>query len=176
MAIGFRKSLFGFNQNDVVDYIEKTHKKFKIKADELTNQLEEAKKNYEALTKEKNEISEKLNEFTKKADEIEMLSEKIGKLYLVSQSNAQAIMTNAQENSVKSQQEVDKNISAIEEAHISLNALRESIIETSDNFIKEVDTLLTSLATTREQITDNIKESNNALENFHEVYESIVTE
>ncbi len=176
MAIGFRKSLFGFNQNDVIDYIEKTHKKFKMKADELTNKLEQAKKDYEALTNEKNEISQKLNEFTKKADEIEMLSEKIGKLYLVSQSNAQAIISNAKENSAKSQMEVDRNLTAIEEAHISLNELRESIIKTSDNFIKEVDALLSSLATTREQITENVKESNDAFQNFEEAYEIIITE
>lgn len=176
MAIGFRKSLFGFNQNDVVDYIEKTHIKFKTKTDELNNKLEEAKRDYDNLTKEKDEINNKLNEFIKKADEIEMLSEKIGKLYLVSQSNAQAIMTNAEENKEKAQQEVTKNLSAIDEAHVSLNELRTSIISTSENFIKEVDTLLSSLATTRDQINENIAESDNALENFEKVYENIVTE
>lgn len=176
MAIGFRKSLFGFNQNDVIEYIEKTHKKFKLKTDEFNNKLDEAKNDYEALTKERDEINEKLNEFIKKADEIEMLSEKIGKLYLVSQSNAHAIMCNAEVNSAKSQQEVNKNLYAIDEAHISLNELRASIIKTSDNFIKEVDTLLSSLATTREQINENINDSNSALENFEKVYESIITE
>ncbi|MEE1073867.1 MAG: hypothetical protein U0K93_00145 [Acutalibacteraceae bacterium] len=169
MAIGFRKSLFGFNQNDVVDYIEKTHIKFKTKTDELNNKLEEAKRDYDNLTKEKDEINNKLNEFIKKADEIEMLSEKIGKLYLVSQSNAQAIMTNAEENKEKAQQEVTKNLSAIDEAHVSLNELRTSIISTSENFIKEVDTLLSSLATTRDQINENIAESDNALEHFEKV-------
>ncbi len=174
MALGFRKSLFGFNQTDVVEYIERTHKKFKIKADELNGKLDRAKKDYECILAEKNEISEKLAEFTKKADEIELLSEKIGKLYLVSQTNAQVIMTNAEESSNISKNEVEKNLSAIDEAHISLNELRENIMKTSDNFIKEVDALLSSLSSTKEQITENLKEAEQASQNFTEVYENIV--
>ncbi len=183
MALGFRKSLFGFNCDDVVDYIEKTHKKFKMKADaltktadELSEKLELSKKDYEKLLEEKNAISEKLDAFTAKADEIELLSEKIGKLYLVSQTNANAIISNAEDSNAKSLLEVEKNLSAIDEAHVSLNALRDNIIKTSEDFIKEVDSLLSSLEVTREQITENTQKSEEAIENFEEVFESIVNE
>ena len=176
MSIGFRKSLFGFNCNDVIDYIEKAQKKFKIKADTLSQKLDASQKEYEKLLAEKNEISKKLDAFAAKSKEIEQLSEKIGKLYLVSQTNAQAIMTNAEENNAIAQTEVEKNLSAIDEAHISLNALRENIIKTSDDFIKEVDVLLSSLDATREQITQNTKITQEAIENFEAVYESIVNE
>ncbi len=183
MSIGFRKSLFGFNCNDVLEYIEKTHRKFKNKADALTQKTEElkeelnlSKENYEKLLEEKNIISEKLDAFTQKADEIERLSENIGKLYLVSQANAQAIMSNAEESSSLAKSEVEKNLSAIDEAHISLEALRNNITKTSDDFIKEVDNLLNSLNTTREQITANTKNCEEATEDFKAVYESIVNE
>ncbi len=183
MSVGFRKSLFGFNCNDVLEYIERTHKKFKNKTDALTQKAEElskelnlSKENYEKLLEEKNTISEKLDEFTKKADEIERLSENIGKLYLVSQANAQAIMSNAHESSSLATIEVEKNLSAIDEAHLSLNELRQSIIKTSDDFIKEVDVLLGSLDATREQITANVQNSEQATEEFKAVYESIVNE
>ena len=183
MALGFRKSLFGFNCDDVIGYIEKAQKKFKIKADaltataeELSQKLDASQKEYEKLLEEKNAISEKLDAFAAKSEEIEQLSEKIGKLYLVSQTNAQAIMANAEDNNTASQNEVEKNLSAIDEAHVSLNALRESIIKTSDDFIKEVDVLLSSLDTTREQITENTKKSQEAIENFEAVYDSIVNE
>lgn len=183
MALGFRKSLFGFNCDDVICYIEKAQKKFKIKADaltataeELSKKLDDSQKEYQELLEEKNAISEKLDAFAKKSEEIEQLSEKIGKLYLVSQTNAQAIITNAEENSAAAKNEVEKNLSAIDEAHISLNALRENIIKTSDNFIKEVDILLSSLDTTREQITENTQKSQEAIENFDAVYNGIVNE
>lgn len=183
MSIGFRKSLFGFNCNDVIEYIEKAHKKFKLKADELTNKTEElskqlnsSKEECERLLEEKNVISAKLDEFTAKADEIERLSENIGKLYLVSQANAKAVMSNAEESQDLANSEVQKNLSAIDEAHNSLNALRESIIKTSEDYIKEVDSLLASLDTTREQIVVNTQKSDQAIEDFETVFESIVTE
>ncbi len=183
MSLGFRKSLFGFNCNDVIDYIENTHRKFKIKADslnqkadELSKQLDLSKKDYEKLLEEKESISKKLDEFTAKAEEIERLSENIGKLYLVSQANAQAIMANSQENAELSESEVSRNISAIDEAHSSLNLLRENIVKTSDDFINKVDTLITSLDVTREQINENTKKSQEAIENFEAVYETIVNE
>ena len=183
MSIGFRKSLFGFNCNDVLEYIEKAHRKFKIKTDALNEKAEElkvelnlSKENYEKLLEEKNIINEKLDAFTQKADEIERLSENIGKLYLVSQANAQAIMSNAQESSALANSEVEKNLSAIDEAHISLEELRQSITKTSDDFIKEVDILLNSLNKTREQITANTQNCEEAAEDFEAVYESIVNE
>ena len=183
MALGFRKSLFGFNCNDVIDYIENTHRKFKIKADnlkhttdELSAKLDQSKIDYQNLLNEKNDIAEKLEEFAKKADEIERLSESIGKLYLVSQANAQAVMSNSQESAELSKDEVLKNLSAIDQAHVSLNVLRESIIKTSEDYINEVDSLIASLDNTRRQIADNTQKTDEAIENFEQVYENIVNE
>lgn len=183
MALGFRKSLFGFNCDDVIDYIENTHKKFKIKADnlkqtadELSEKLDQSKIDYENLLNEKNDIAQKLEEFTKKADEIERLSENIGKLYLVSQANAQVVMSNSQENAELSKGEVEKNLSAIDQAHVSLNELRQNIIKTSEDYINEVDGLIASLDNTRQQITDNTQKTDEAIENFEQVYENIVNE
>ena len=99
MAIGFRKSLFGFNTNDVINYIDKMHTAFQDKQTTLNNELEKlngelslSKENYDSLLKEKDEIAAKLNEFEEKYAEIQRLSEVIGKLYLVAQANAKAII------------------------------------------------------------------------------------
>ncbi|MBE6787360.1 MAG: hypothetical protein E7537_03325 [Ruminococcaceae bacterium] len=183
MAIGFKKSLFGFNCDDVINYIERLQRKFKNKTEELNqktqeleNELNISKENYQKLLEEKNDLSEKLDSISQKTEEIERLSENIGKLYLVSQANAQVVMSSAQQNSSLAKSEVEKNISAIEEAHISLNELRQSIRSTSENFIKEVDVLLGSLDATREQISKNIETSQTATQDFEKVYESIVNE
>ena len=41
MSAGFRKSLFGFNSQDVMEYIEKTHKAFSQKENDLNSKIDE---------------------------------------------------------------------------------------------------------------------------------------
>lgn len=181
MSVGFRKSLFGFNCDDVAAYIQKMHKSFakktdmlNEKAESLANELALSKEDYEKLMGEKAIVEEKLNAFNEKYEEIERLSENIGKLYLVAQANAQAIMANSKENAKLTNLEVEKNLSSIDEAHDSLNTLRDSIVKTSDDFVNEVNNLLKSLDETREKITQNTTTSEKAKEQFETVYESIV--
>ncbi len=181
MSVGFRKSLFGFNCDDVASYIQKMHKSFaqktdilNEKAENLAKELKLSKEDYEKLMSEKAIVEEKLNAFNEKYEEIERLSENIGKLYLVAQANAQAIIANSQENAELTTLEVEKNLTTIDEAHDSLNTLRESIVKTSDDFVNEVNALLQSLDETREKITQNTKASEEAKEQFDTVYESIV--
>ncbi len=178
---GFRRSLFGFNTDDVLEYIEKTHKSFSKKtdalnekADNLANELQLSKEQYDNLMAEKAVVDEKLNAFIEKYEEIEKLSENIGKLYLVAQANAQAIMQNSQESLNMSNTEVAKNLSTIDEAHESLGEIRQSIIKTSEDFVSELDELINSLNDTKQKITSNTEIAEKAKENFDKVYESIV--
>ncbi len=178
---GFRRSLFGFNTDDVLEYIEKTHKSFSKKtdalnekADNLANELQLSKEQYDNLMSEKAIVDEKLNAFIEKYEEIEKLSENIGKLYLVAQANAQAIMQSSEENLNISSSEVSKNLSTIDEAHDSLGEIRQSIIKTSEDFVNELDELINSLNTTKAKITANTESAQKAKENFDKVYESIV--
>lgn len=181
MSIGFRKSLLGFNCSDVIEYIEKTHKTFvnkekelNLKVDELCEKLELSKAAEEKLTTERNELSAKLDEFNAKYEEIERLSENIGKLYLVAQANARAIMENSQSSAEIASAEVSRNLSTIDEAHESLRELRANITKTSEDFVNEVDKLISSLNTTREQIATNTETAITAKNEFEEIYESIV--
>ena len=178
---GFRRSLFGFNTDDVLQYIEKTHNSFakktdalNEKADSLLSELQLSKEQYESLMAEKAVVDEKLNAFIEKYEEIEKLSENIGKLYLVAQANAQAIMANSEQNLNMSNEEVTKNLSTIDEAHESLGEIRQSIIKTSEDFVNELDGLINSLDVTKQKITANTENSEKAKENFDKVYDSIV--
>lgn len=181
MPIGFKKSLFGFNCSDVIDYIERTHNSFvqkenklNLKVEELTNELSLSKELQEKLEAEKNELNQKLDEFNAKYEEIERLSENIGKLYLVAQTNAKAIIQSS-ENSVKiTSEEVNKNLFTIDKAHESLTELRLKIAKTSDDFIAEVENLMSSLSTTREQLATNTNIETNAKNEFETIYESII--
>lgn len=181
MAIGFRKSLFGFNCDDVMSYIEKSQQAFAEKekelseqADKLSSELDLSNENYLKLNAEKDMIAKKLADFNEKYEEIERLSDNIGKLYLVAQANARAIMASSEKNSKLSALEVEKNLSTLDEAHDSLDELKKSIIKTSDDFVNEVDQLISSLNETREQISENVKDSANYKKQFDEVYETIV--
>ena len=180
MAVGFRKSLFGFNCDDVMKYIERSQKSFAEKEKDLTNQVEELSKsldlsneNYRKLNDEKELIAKKLADFSEKYEEIERLSENIGKLYLVAQANAQAIMANSEENANLANSEVEKNLSAINDAHESLDSLRKSVIQTSNEFLCEIDGLISSLNETKETIAANIASDEEHKNQFNEVFRTL---
>lgn len=177
MSVGFRKSLLGFNCSDVIDYIEKARKsrvesenKLNRKIDDINKDLLDSKAQIEGLLAEKAVLTAKLDEFNAKYDEIERLSENIGKLYLVSQANARAVMENSENNAALAEQEVSKNLASIEEAHIALAELRDEINKTSADFIGEVENLMSSLDTTRKQITENAEKIEEAKNEFDEVF------
>ena len=178
---GFRRSLFGFNTDDVLEYIEKTHKSFSKKqdalnqkADSLAKDLELSKEQYDNLMAEKAIVDEKLNAFVEKYEEIEKLSENIGKLYLVAQANAQAIMKNSESSLNISNAEVEKNLNSIDEAHASLDEIRANIVKTSEDFVSELDELIQSLVETKDKITGNNKEAEESIDNFDKFYESLM--
>ena len=159
MSIAFKKSLFGFNCDDVLSYIEKTHKALKKKKAVLDEQIDSLKGENNSLrellasvTKEKAEIESQLKEYTDKYDEIERLSKNIGKLYLVAKSNAQAIMKAASESADIARNEVEKNISLLDNTHRSLSGVKENIVNTSAEFANKMDDLTASLDEAREKI------------------------
>lgn len=159
MSVGFRKSLFGFNCDDVVEYVEKTHKAYTEKEIELKEQIEDlkseniaAKEQLSLLTAEKALVEARLKEFTDKYDEIERLSKNIGKLYLVAKSNAETIMKEAQSGADAARKEAEKNITSIMSAHESLKSVKSDIANTSAKFVKDIDELGKSLYEVREKI------------------------
>lgn len=181
MSAGFRKSLFGFNCEDVMEYIEKSQKSFVEREKDLSEQVEKlsaelelSNDNYRKLNEEKETISKKLEEFNEKYEEIGRLSENIGKLYLVAQANARAIMANSEKNAGLAAAQVQKNLSTLEEAHASLDELKKNIVRTTDEFVGEVDELIASLNDAREQISSNTVAALGSKEKFDEVYNSIV--
>ncbi len=173
MSIGFRKSLFGFNQNDVIEYVKKLHSNFSEKEAEFKNQISSLKATAEKLEREKAELNCKLAEYEAKKAEMERLSENIGKLYLVAQTNAKTIMSNAEENSKIANEEIIRNVSAIEETHFALDSLRKSITETSENFTKEVSALMQSLQDTKSKISKDAEENNVAIEQFASLLKTV---
>lgn len=180
MAIGFRKSLFGFNTADVMGYIEAAQRSSAVKLnaaeaerDELKKELDELNGRLSELTAENTELTEKLNQYTEKYEEINRLSENIGKLYLVAQANAQAIMKNSADISEKAAAEAERNLSSIAEAQQSLSVIKQELLDTTSHFSGRVSELIASLDDTREKISEVNTSSEQHTADFNTVYESL---
>ncbi len=180
MSVGFRKSLFGFNCDDVIGYIEESHKKFSEKENELNQKIDtldqtlaNVNTQLEDVKIAKAAVEAQLKEYTDKYDEIERLSQNIGKLYLVAQSNAKSIMRNSTDNKDIVNREVEKNLHSIDNAHEALTALKAEIMQTSDDFVSRVDTLVNSLTAAREQISAKNADNRELAEQFENLFADI---
>lgn len=173
MSVGFRKSLFGFNCDDVIEYVEQSHKKFSQKENQLNQKIDELDSTIadintqlEDVKAAKAVVEAQLKEYTDKYDEIERLSQNIGRLYLVAQTNAKSIMQNSAETRDLANREVEKNLHSIDNAHEALAALKAEIMQTSDDFVAKVDTLVSSLTNAREQVCQKNNDNRELAEQF----------
>lgn len=180
MSVGFRKSLFGFNCDDVIAYIEESHKKFSEKEKELNqkidgldNTIAVVNAQLEDVKSAKAAVEAQLKEYTDKYDEIERLSQNIGKLYLVAQANAKSIMQNSADSRDITNREVEKNLHSIDNAHEQLSALKAEIMQTSNDFVTRVDSLVSSLATAREQVSQKNNDNRELSEQFENLFADI---
>ncbi len=180
MSVGFRKSFLGFNCDDVIEYIQNSHKKFSEKENELNqkidnldNTIAHINTQLEEVKSAKAAVEAQLKEYTDKYDEIERLSQNIGKLYLVAQANAKSIMQNSAENRDITNREVEKNLHSIDNAHEQLAALKAEIMQTSNDFVAKVDSLVTSLSTAREQVNQKNIDNRELAEQFENLFENI---
>lgn len=180
MSIGFRKSLFGFNCDDVIEYIEQSHRKFSNKENQLNEKIDSLDNTIANINAQladvksaKAVVEAQLKEYTDKYDEIERLSQNIGKLYLVAQTNAKSIMQNSADNKDTANKEVEKNLGSIDDAHEALSELKAEIMQTSADFVHKVDALVASLTTARQQISDKNNDNRELTEQFESLLADI---
>lgn len=164
--MGFRKGLFGFNCDDVMEYIEAKHKEYadketvlNEKIEELSDSLNNATRELDNLRRAKKAAEDELKKYTDKYEEIDRLSQNIGKLYLVAQANAQSVINSAEENRKESLSEVEKNLSSIENAHRSLEEIKAKVEKTSSDFSDSINALMLSLCDTKKSIDNRNFES-----------------
>ena len=180
LAAQFRKSLFGFNSDDVSDYITKTHKKhseevtvLKEEIETLSDKLVIAESNLQSIASENAELQEKLKVYTDKYDEIERLAQNIGKLYVVANANAKAIMESAENNKDISKSEVEKNLKNADDIQKSLISTRDEITKTAAEFSDKLDGLLRELEQAKSSIAESETESEKKIEEFNSLIKSI---
>ncbi len=180
MALGFHKSLFGYNCDEVSEYVRKTL----ASNQEIQNSLNEKIKNFEAqvgglsstikdLEAQKAESEQQLEFYKEKYDEVKTLSENIGKLYLVAQTNANAIMNAAEDAKASAKAEIDNNISVIDATNESLNKMKVYVAEITAEFAARVDELNNSLEKTKFIIKRSTEISDETKAEFETIFNSL---
>lgn len=180
MALGFRKSLFGYNTEDVTEYINRQSVKHAEVQTELNAKIKESEKKISVITdalnlanEENNNISKELAFYKEKYEEVKTLSDNIGKLYLVAQTNAKAIMNAANEAKDATDNEIKLNISAIDSANEELNALKGKIAELCETFTNDVDKINETLASTKAIIENSTATQEENTNQFEKVYSNL---
>ncbi len=180
MALGFRKSLLGYNCEEVSEYIHKTSQENRELVSSLNNKIKESNKLVELkdeqclnLSNQINELNEQLNFYKAKYDEVKKLSDNIGKLYLVAQTNAKAIISAANNASSSVQNEMQNNISLIEQTDTSLLHLKNDLVNMSNSFVSEVDKLQEKLNEIKKLSKIAEAEQAENTESFDTVYNSL---
>lgn len=187
---GFRKSIMGFNRDDVTQYIDKLEAKFISREKELNekinslnqinfqinHELEDSNNQLYEVINMNNKLKDELVDYKLKQAEIERLSESIGKLYLVAQANAQTIIDNAKANSAASREEVAKNIEGIENAQSNLDVLKNRLSESTAKFSDEIESIFASLNQTKQFIDEKSEEIESAEQTLDNLIGSVNVE
>ena len=178
MSVGFKRSLFGFNRKQVIEYLENLDKNLSgMDQKDITEEVEETEniqiiepEAEENIIDKNNELDDKIQELNEKFACIERLYENMLKLNDLAQENAKTILENSEKSYRNSADEINNNLYTIDEAHNSLKLLRDNIEKTSADFSNRVDSLIKSLLDTRDKISNNSESAQKAKDKFDEEF------
>ncbi len=180
MSLGFRKSLFGYNCEEVYEYIHSETLQNKQIVDTLNNDLRkkasEIEEHLSVISQLQSEIDVLKNDvalYKDKYDEVKNLSDNIGKLYIVAQSNAKSIMQAADNAKQAAQTEIQQNLNAIDTANDSINNIKLRFEELCREFSDNVDSLNASLIQTKQLIENSNSETETTAQGFESFYNSL---
>ena len=184
MSIEFRNSFFGFNKDDVLNYVHMKDHELKNLSNSLNSQLDELQKQLDelkiehlaalntigSLTRENGELKVKVDEYDQKANELEIMSANIGKLYLVSKATAKSIVEKSEESSAAIALQNERQLQSIEKTQTSIKDISEGILSASKGFVSRLDELQSSLDAVKGQVASNNTQTAQVSEEFAELY------
>ncbi|MDD4188841.1 MAG: hypothetical protein PHX37_01990 [Eubacteriales bacterium] len=132
----FGSSLFGFNKEDVNEYIENILKEFDSKLREKENEADGLKKAYK-------EIKAKYDEISEKAQKIEADRKKIADVLIKAEDTAERISIEARDQALADKAEIESLVEAEREklvdAKMELKSLRDQIAAMLEKFKDQLD-------------------------------------
>ncbi len=169
MSVVFRKSMFGFNKDDVLGYINELYGKInaleeefnkksaeqKNEITELSSSLVNANQNIKDLMSENDKLNSEVTKLRAEKEKIDRLSDVIGKLYLVSKLNAETITRSAKETKRKLDNEIESQLKIVEEAEKRLTELKDEVALSSVEYSEKIAGITASLSETKEIIKKN---------------------
>lgn len=167
MSKGFRKSLFGFNTEDVLKYISASDNAAKTKISKLEKEIIELNSKIEAIEKEKAELYAVAEEYKNKKEYIKLMTDNTARIYLAAKSTSKLMIDNANESRKLIEEANDTRISALSDVQEAMKDLREKINTASKSYSDEVDELSIAFENLKNCINDNNSESDSAVQEFN---------
>ncbi len=162
MSKGFRKSLFGFNTEDVLKYISASDNAAKAKISKLEKELSEKESEIEKLKA----VAE---EYNSKKEYLKLMTENTARIYLAAKSTSKLLIDNANESRRLIEEANDSRINTLNDVQDAMKDLREKINIASKNYCEEVDELSVAFENLKNCINDNTDESDSAVEEFNTI-------
>lgn len=132
----FGSSMFGFNKEDVNEYIENILKEFDSKLREKENEIDGLKKAYK-------EIKGKYDEIAEKAQQIESDRKKIADVLIKAEDTAEKISSEARDRAVADKAEIEGLVEVEREklvdAKMELQSFRDQVAAMLEKFKSQLD-------------------------------------
>ena len=158
---GFRRSLMGFNRDDVLQYISNEDKKNTKKINSLNAEIVDLKNKISSLNSQ-------LEIYKDKEEEINRLADSIGALYIIAKNNAEIILENAKQSKSAASEEINKNLEILNSAQESYEDIKQTVLRLTNAFSQSVDNAITSLKDTE----NIIEEKMNKADEVEKIFES----
>lgn len=144
MGNGFKKEFMGYNKQEVCNYIS-------VLSQENEKALQDLREEITTLRNENAEIKAKLGEYENRAESIEKLSKAIGRLYVISKANADAV--NAESDKIKKRCREEERLSSeyVDSIEKLLRSAEDELKNLSEQAANKIDELTESLNSCREK-------------------------
>lgn len=166
MSKGFRKSLFGFNTDDVISYITASDKSAKAKTEELKRQIADLKKENEELKVKNSELSIKADEYESKKEQIRLMSESVARMYLSAKTTSQLMIEKAEASRKLIENENKEQLDTLKRTSESMLSVKEQITATADDYSASLLALCSSLENIMNEINKNNEQTEDAISEF----------
>ena len=158
---GFRRSLMGFNRDDVLQYISNEDKKNTKKINSLNAEIVDLKNKISSLNTQ-------LNIYKDKEEEINRLADSIGALYIIAKNNAEIILENAKQSKLAASEEINKNLELLNSAQENYVEIKQTVLSLTNAFSQSVNNAIASLKDTE----NIIEEKMNKADEVEKIFES----
>ena len=149
---GFRRSLMGFNRDDVLQYISNEDKKNTKKINSLNAEIVDLKNKISSLNTQ-------LNIYKDKEEEINRLADSIGALYIIAKNNAEIILENAKQSKLAASEEINKNLELLNSAQENYEEIKQTVLSLTNAFSQSVNNAIASLKDTENIIEEKMNKA-----------------